>query len=504
MTNSLKLVAVTIIFLWSFAAHSTEATKALKCEFTDYSRSGYDEDVAKSYVLENQLHIFDGSSVKVGWMSGAVEQENAKNLNWRIGDEDSESKIYWSYRFFKSNNKIAVKTYFPGYLPMEFIWGTCEELSVLDFEPKTSINSDLPDCNPNAKKLVNCYGQREWSNALYIGEFGNDTPNGIGSYWDIAGSRYHGGFNNGSFDGEGSFASSKGSISIGTWADSKLNGAGKKQYADGTVEEGLWEMGELVASLVEEPEVATETQQQEGDDNTQQENVANGLIQVSSGSGFFVNKNGVILTNNHVVEGCQLVTTERDGVAVPLRVLASDQLNDLAILKADFDSPDYFPLSSESPYLMQDIYVAGYPFGDAISTTVKVTKGIVSSLSGIGNNYSNIQIDAALQPGNSGGPVVNGLGNVVGIAVAKLDTFVTLEAFGTVPEDTNFAVKSSIAKSMMDAHNIVVEAPSEIQMSSRDLSRKIQNSTAYIGCIIDKQAIAKLKEQKVLFEQYRK
>ena len=228
------------------------------------------------------------------------------------------------------------------------------------------------------------------------------------------------------------------------------------------------------------------------------------MIQVSSGSGFFVNKNGVILTNNHVVEGCQLVTTERDGVAVPLRVLASDQLNDLAILKADFDSPDYFPLSSESPYLMQDIYVAGYPFGDAISTTVKVTKGIVSSLSGIGNNYSNIQIDAALQPGNSGGPVVNGLGNVVGIAVAKLDTFVTLEAFGTVPEDTNFAVKSSIAKSMMDAHNIVVEAPSEIEMSSRDLSRKIQNSTAYIGCIIDKQAIAKLKEQKVLFEQYRK
>ena len=504
MTNSLKLFAVTIAFFWSFAANSSETTKALKCEFTDYSRSGYDEDVAKSYVLENQLHIFNGSSVKVGWISGSVEKENAKNLNWRIGDEDSESQIYWSYKFFKTNNKVAVKTYFPGYLPMEFIWGTCEELNVVDFEPETIINSDLPDCNPNAKKLVNCNGQREWVNALYIGEFGDDTPNGIGSYWDISGSRYHGGFKDGSFDGEGSFASSNGSFSIGSWTDSKLNGAGKKLHIDGTVEEGLWEMGELVASLVDEPASVAKSEQQEDEDQSQQEDLTNSLIQVSSGSGFFVNKNGVILTNNHVVEGCQLVTTERNGIAVPLRVLASDQLNDLAILKADFDSPDYFPLSLESPYLMQDIYVAGYPFGDAISTTVKVTKGIVSSLSGIGNNYSNIQIDAALQPGNSGGPVVNELGNVVGIAVAKLDTFVTLEAFGTVPEDTNFAVKSSIAKSMMDAHNIVVEKPSEIQMSSRDLSRKIQNSTAYIGCIIDQQAIAKLKEQKVLFEQYRK
>jgi S1-C subfamily serine protease len=75
-----------------------------------------------------------------------------------------------------------------------------------------------------------------------------------------------------------------------------------------------------------------------------------------------------------------------------------------------------FTLSKEKPELLQDIYVAGYPFGQKISTSVKVTKGIISSLTGIGNNFSNIQIDAALQPGNSGGPILNDKGNVVGVA----------------------------------------------------------------------------------------
>ena len=66
---------------------------------------------------------------------------------------------------------------------------------------------------------------------------------------------------------------------------------------------------------------------------------------------------------------------------------------------------------------MQEIIVTGYPFGDAISSSIKFTQGIVSSMSGIGDNYSQIQIDAALQPGNSGGPIVDEFGNVVAMAV---------------------------------------------------------------------------------------
>ena len=71
--------------------------------------------------------------------------------------------------------------------------------------------------------------------------------------------------------------------------------------------------------------------------------------------------------------------------------------------------------------------MAGFPFGDAISSSIKFTQGIVSSMSGIGDNYSQIQIDAAIQPGNSGGPIVDELGNVIAVAVSKLDLKNVLE-----------------------------------------------------------------------------
>ena len=83
--------------------------------------------------------------------------------------------------------------------------------------------------------------------------------------------------------------------------------------------------------------------------------------------------------------------------------------------------PKYvFSLSPSNPFPLQEIIVAGFPFGNAVSNSIKFTKGIVSSVTGLGNNYSQIQIDAALQPGNSGGPIVDEK-NIVAVAVAKLD-----------------------------------------------------------------------------------
>ena len=87
--------------------------------------------------------------------------------------------------------------------------------------------------------------------------------------------------------------------------------------------------------------------------------------------------------------------------------------------------------------------MAGFPFGDKFSTSVKVTKDIISSLTGLGNNFSNIQIDAALQSGNSGSPILDDRGNVVGVAVLKLDAKYVFEEFGIIPENTNFGIKSS-------------------------------------------------------------
>ncbi len=225
----------------------------------------------------------------------------------------------------------------------------------------------------------------------------------------------------------------------------------------------------------------------------------NRLMPASSGSGFAVSAIGHVVTNNHVISGCQKVVIHHKGQSVLARTLAFDPQNDLAVLKGNFQPSTVLKFSESSPELLQDIYVAGYPFGQRISRGVKVTKGIISSLTGAGNNFSNIQIDAALQPGNSGGPIVDEKGNVVGVAVAKLDIKKILKDYGTLPENTNFGVKTSVVKSMLDSNNIKLPQPSSKPISKTDLGRLIDDGTFYLSCLMTQAQIQKLKSKKVLF-----
>ncbi len=227
----------------------------------------------------------------------------------------------------------------------------------------------------------------------------------------------------------------------------------------------------------------------------------NRLISASSGSGFTVSHIGHVVTNNYVISDCQKVVIHHKGQSVLARTLAFDPQNDLAVLKGEFRPSTVLKVSANRPELLQDIYVAGYPFGQRMSRGVKVTKGIISSLTGIGNNFSNIQIDAALQPGNSGGPIVDEKGNVVGVAIAKLDIKKVLQDYGTLPENTNFGVKTSVVKSMLDSNNIDLPRPSRRTISKTDLGRLIDDGTFYLSCLMTQAQIKKLKSQKVLFKK---
>jgi S1-C subfamily serine protease len=91
--------------------------------------------------------------------------------------------------------------------------------------------------------------------------------------------------------------------------------------------------------------------------------------EAASGSGFAVSSDGYVITNNHVIEGCQEVAVYDGGRAVPVTVMTYDLQNDLALLKGDFSPQTVFALSGDQPELMQDIYVAGYPFGIGLSSS---------------------------------------------------------------------------------------------------------------------------------------
>jgi len=224
----------------------------------------------------------------------------------------------------------------------------------------------------------------------------------------------------------------------------------------------------------------------------------NELLPAASGSGFAISKDGYILTNNHVVNGCQALNIHTNGKLVSARLIASDPINDLALIKGSFKPQTVFYINPSTPKLLDDIYVAGYPFGYAISSSIKITNGIVSSLSGLGDNFSQMQITNAIQPGNSGGPVVDKKGNVVGIAVAKLNMQAVFEDYGVIPENTNFAIKSSTAKSFAESNNIRLISKSPYK--NKELGEYISNGTYYLSCMMTMARIKEMKTEKVFFK----
>ena len=137
----------------------------------------------------------------------------------------------------------------------------------------------------------------------------------------------------------------------------------------------------------------------------------------------------------------------------------------------------------------------GYPLTGKLSDSVKITKGIVSSLSGINNNIGQIQIDAALQPGNSGGPVLNEKGELVGIASAGLDKLLMAKEDSYIPENVNFAVASPIVINILKSKKIKYAKTGLFSgsYSSTELAELGNNSTVQLFCRNTLTAYKKLK-----------
>ena len=206
------------------------------------------------------------------------------------------------------------------------------------------------------------------------------------------------------------------------------------------------------------------------------------IVFFGSGTGFAVASNGYLITNYHVISGCNVIKIHKKDKILRASIITSDAGNDIALIKGDFISKAVLPFSSKKTELLQEIYVAGFPFGNKFSTSIKVTKGIISALTGVGNNISNFQIDAAIQPGNSGGPILNKKGNVIGVVVAKLDRRYIEKNFGVVPENTNFGIKINVVKKLLENENMKLTNPNQKDILTSKLSENISNSTYFVSC----------------------
>ncbi|MDC0951424.1 serine protease [Candidatus Pelagibacter sp.] len=210
----------------------------------------------------------------------------------------------------------------------------------------------------------------------------------------------------------------------------------------------------------------------------------NEIIPASSGTGFLISKEGLLITNNHVIEGCSAIKAIYKGEEFNSKVVAVDRRNDLAIIDTGIASNYAYSISDVDGQLLEDVIVAGYPLGKKVSSSIKATSGTITALAGLDDNYSEFQTDAALNSGNSGGPIINEFGNVIGVAVSKLikegvDSF-------------NFGIKVSTLKTFARSNGIEFLDPNNKIMKRKDLGKLITEATIYLDCWMTGKEIKKL------------
>jgi hypothetical protein len=198
----------------------------------------------------------------------------------------------------------------------------------------------------------------------------------------------------------------------------------------------------------------------------------------STGTGFFVTRERVV-TNHHVTEGCSRL---RVGGQYEGRLLNSDARNDLALVSSHGGSAGKATIRTGRFNVGESAMVAGFPLSQLLSG-FNFTAGSISSLAGVGGNTGLVQITAPVQPGNSGGPLLDASGNVIGVVVSKLDALKVVEITGDVPQNVNFAINANVLSSFLDANGVDYKtAPVGPTVPMQEIARRAQTFTVLIEC----------------------
>lgn len=214
-----------------------------------------------------------------------------------------------------------------------------------------------------------------------------------------------------------------------------------------------------------------------------------------SGTGFVVSASGHIVTNHHVIEGCSDLKGNLTGeAAMLLRVVSSDANNDLALLQAPSTTTfkEFARIRDRSIRSGDSVVAIGFPFHGLLTSDFTVTTGIVSSLSGMRNDSRFLQISAPVQPGNSGGPLFDTTGQIVGVVTGKLDGLRVAVATGSIPENINFAIKTGALRDFLDNSVVPYQtAEPKGELKTTDIAGNARAYTMLISCNATEQADAK-------------
>jgi len=206
---------------------------------------------------------------------------------------------------------------------------------------------------------------------------------------------------------------------------------------------------------------------------------------VGSGTGFYIAPD-IIVTNFHVAGPCTDIRIRKNGAelgrATPLALSQSD---DLAALRATVPAKVYLRLRAGAPIQpAESVLVFGYPLAGALSSTGNTTLGNVTALTGIRDDSRYLQISAAVQPGNSGGPVVDEQGRLMAVVVSKLNALAMAAITGDIAQNVNFAIKVSTLSAFLQAHHITYEsdAGSTAALSNVQRAERAEAASMQLEC----------------------
>lgn len=175
---------------------------------------------------------------------------------------------------------------------------------------------------------------------------------------------------------------------------------------------------------------------------------------VSSGTGFYINETGQLLTAAHVLRECLVTKVQTSTQSYDANVDASSTLLDLAVVSTGAPAERFLPLRKGSEiFLGEAVTNVGYPLQGLLAASPNLTRGNVSSLNALKGSVGQFQFSAPIQPGSSGGPVVSDGGELLGVTVATLNAAKLIES-GALPQNVNFALDARYVAKFLDKHQV--------------------------------------------------
>jgi len=310
----------------------------------------------------------------------------------------------------------------------------------------------------------------------FVGQFKDEKMNGRGTYTWPSGQEYVGEFKDDKRHGDGTNKFPHGGKYVGQFKDDKENGQGTLYSSTGTVLiTGRWANGEFTGEgkiSPSEPNTTTPTP------SVASVGPSPALPKNSSGSAFRIAE-GMFITNQHVIDACKTI---KIGGTSGGKLVASDQARDLALVSIANDNGDIASVRTTRIQLNESITVAGFPLEGSFSG-IAITNGTISRLTGLNGDINRLQISAPVQPGNSGGPLLDTAGNVIGVVSSKLNALKVAGTSGDIPQNVNFAITGNALRSFLDSKSFnYKEIGNERELTGVQIASRASGFTVLIEC----------------------